>query len=128
MMFLVSTNATGQIGTFIPEGRTLGHSKIIDFHGRIIADVGGPGESTVASATIDVEALRRARRIPGVGNRLLRQRVEMYRPLYNQTSFYPPNQFADAPMDSKARIMEIQEEALGNVAKAGVVNLPEAAE
>ncbi len=59
---------------------------------------------------------------------MLRQRVEMYRPLYNQTSFYPPNQFADAPMDSKARIMEIQEEALGNVAKAGVVNLPEAAE
>ncbi|MEQ9444274.1 MAG: nitrilase-related carbon-nitrogen hydrolase, partial [Rhodospirillaceae bacterium] len=122
MMYLISTNATGQIGTFIPEGQTLGHSKIIDFHGRILADVGGPGESTVASATIDVEALRRERRIPGAGNRLLRQRIEMYRPLYNETSFYPPNAFADAPMDSKARIMELQQEALEKMAKAGVVN------
>ena len=128
MMYLVSTNATGQIGTFIPEGQTLGNSKIIDYHGRVLENVGGPGESTVASATIDVEALRRERRIPGAGNRLLRQRIEMYRPLYNQTSFYPPNQFADAPMDSKQRIMEIQLEALGNMAEAGVVNLPEAAE
>ena len=101
MMYLVSTNATGQIGTFIPEGQTLGNSKIIDYHGRVLENVGGPGESTVASATIDVEALRRERRIPGAGNRLLRQRIEMYRPLYNQTSFYPPNQFADAPMDFK---------------------------
>lgn len=125
MMFLISTNATGQIGTFIPEGQTLGHSKIIDYHGRILADVGGPGESTVASAVIDVEALRRERRIPGAGNRLLRQRVEMYAPLYSQTSFYPPNAFADAPMDSKARIMELQEEALAKMAKAGVVNLPD---
>jgi predicted amidohydrolase len=125
MMYLISTNATGQIGTFIPEGQTLGHSKIIDFHGRILADVGGPGESTVASATIDVEALRRERRIPGAGNRLLRQRIEMYRPLYNQSSFYPPNAFADAPMDSKTRIMELQEEALANMVEAGVVNLPD---
>lgn len=125
MMYLISTNATGQIGAFIPEGQTLGHSKIIDFHGRILADVGGPGESTVASATIDVEALRRERRIPGAGNRLLRQRIEMYRPLYNESSFYPPNAFADAPMDSKARIMELQEEALGKMAEAGVVNLPD---
>jgi predicted amidohydrolase len=128
MMYLVSTNATGQIGTFIPEGQTLGNSKIIDYHGRVLENVGGPGESTVASATIDVEALRRERRIPGAGNRLLRQRIEMYRPLYNQTSFYPPNQFADAPMDSKQRIMEIQQEALGNMVEAGVVNLPEATE
>ncbi|MDG2321732.1 MAG: nitrilase-related carbon-nitrogen hydrolase [Rhodospirillaceae bacterium] len=128
MMYLVSTNATGQIGTFIPEGQTLGNSKIIDYHGRVLENVGGPGESTVASATIDVEALRRERRIPGAGNRLLRQRIEMYRPLYNQTSFYPPNQFADAPMDSKQRIMEIQQEALGNMAEAGIVNLPEVTE
>lgn len=128
MMYLVSTNATGQIGTFIPEGQTLGHSKIIDYHGRVLADVGGPGESTVASAIIDVEALRRERRIPGAGNRLLRQRIEMYRPLYNQSSFYPPNQFADAPMESKKRIMEIQEEALKNMAKAGVISLPKETE
>ncbi len=128
MMYLVSTNATGQLGTFIPEGQTLGNSKIIDYHGRILANVGGPGESTVASATIDVEALRRERRVPGALNRLLRQRIEIYRPLYNQTSFYPPNAFADAPMDSKARIMELQEEALDKMADAGIVSLPKAAE
>ncbi len=128
MMYLISTNATGQMGGIMPESNTLGNSKIIDYHGRVLSNTGGPGESTSASATIDVEALRRDRRVPGALNRLLRQRVEIYRPLYNQTSFYPPNAFADKPMDSKARIMELQEQALASMENAGIVNLPKAAE
>lgn len=125
MMYLVSCNATGQLGTYLPEGQTLGNSKIIDYNGIVLAAVGGPGECTTATATIDVEGLRRARMLPGAGNRLLRQRIEIYRPLYNSTVFYPANQFADSPMDSKARIMEIQSQALQNMHKAGVINYPD---
>lgn len=125
MMYLVSSNACGQLGTIVPTGQTAGHSKIFDWDGRILADSGGPGESTVASATIDVEALRRARSQPGSGNRLLRQRVEIYRPLYDRMTLYPANRFADAPMDSKARIMEVQQQAYDNLVRAGVVTKPQ---
>ena len=125
MMYLISSNATGQLGTYLPEGQTMGNSKIIDYNGLVLAASGGPGECTTASSTIDVEGLRRARLQPGAGNRLLRQRVEIYRPLYNSSVFYPANQFAEQPMDSKARIMEIQSVALKNMEKAGVITYPD---
>jgi predicted amidohydrolase len=121
MMYLVSANQTGQIGGILPQGTTAGHSKIYDWDGRVLADSGGPGESTVCSDLIDVEALRRVRAVPGSLNRLLRQRVDIYRPLYNAMTLYPPNRFADAPMDSKQRIVEVQAEAYRNLVKAGVI-------
>lgn len=121
MMYLVSTNSTGQIGSPLAENNVMGNSKIIDYDGRIMSSTGGPGETTRASALIDIENLRRARRSAGSMNRLLRQRIEIYRPLYNQTSFYPPNKFADGPMDSKARIMEIQQEAVENMIENGTI-------
>ncbi len=124
MMYLVSANQTGMQGGPGPTGQSAGHSKIFDWNGRILAETGAPGESTAAAEMIDVEALRRARSIPGAGNRLLRQRIEMYRPLYDRAQFYPPNRFADAPMDSKARILEIQTEALENMTRAGILTPP----
>ncbi len=102
----------------------MGHSKIYDYDGRLLASVKGPGESTGASAIIDVESLRRARVHPGALNRLLRQRVEIYRPVYNAASMYPANQFADAAMDSKARIMQIQQDAVASLVERGVITPP----
>jgi predicted amidohydrolase len=127
MMYLVSTNTGGTIGAPYGEGTTAGHSKIIDYNGQVLSTTGAPGESTVASALIDVEGLRRVRQSPGALNRILRQRVDIYRPLYNSTTLYPPNQFADAPMDSKERIMEIQSQALNNMAASGIITLPDEA-
>ncbi len=124
MMFLVSSNTTGAKNAPIPENANMGHSKIYDYDGRLLASVKGPGESTGASAIIDVEAQRRARVNPGSLNRLLRQRVEIYRPLYNAASMYPANQFADAAMDSKARIMEIQQAAVASLVERGVITPP----
>ena len=71
-----------------------------------------------------MEALRRARARPGGGNRLLRQRLDIYRPLYNQTTLYPPNSFADKPMDSRDRIVEVQQRAYENLTRSGVITLP----
>jgi predicted amidohydrolase len=124
MMYLISANQTGMLGGPGPTGQSAGHSKIYDWNGRILADTGGPGESTAASEVIDVEALRRARVAPGGGNRLLRQRIEIYRPLYDRVQCYPPNRFADAPMDSKARILEIQSEAVENLLRTGILTAP----
>ena len=124
MMYLISANQTGLIGGQLPQGQTAGHSKIYDWDGRILSNTGSPGESTVCSDWIDVEALRRIRSLPGSGNRLLRQRLDIYRPLYNQTTLYPPNSFADAPMDSRDRILEVQRKAFDNLVSSGVITPP----
>jgi predicted amidohydrolase len=124
MMYLVSANQTGQIGGALPQGSTGGHSKIYDWEGRILSNTGGPGETTRCSDWIDVEALRRVRARPGSGNRLLRQRLDIYRPLYNQTTLYPPNSFADGPMDSRDRILEVQQKAYENLVSSGIVTPP----
>ena len=120
MLYLVSANANGAFGA----PSNLGHSKIINYDGQVMASVAGPGESMQATAIIDVESQRRARTNPGALNRLLRQRVEIYRPLYNQASMYPPNLFADAVMDSEARIMEAQNNALAGLIEKGVITPP----
>ena len=124
MMYLVSTNAAGVRGAPIPENSNMGHSKIIDYDGQIIAQAAGHGESTIATALIDVEGQRRARVNPGSLNRLLRQRVEIYRPLYNQSTMYPANQFADVAMDSKEAIMDAQNAALQALIDRGVITPP----
>lgn len=121
MVYLISANSAGMPGAYRGEADINGLSRIFDWDGRILSQGPSPGESTRCSAMIDVEALRRLRGMPGGGNRLLRQRIEIYRPLYDQTVFYPANQFADAPMDSKKRIMEIQKEAINNMEKSGIV-------
>jgi predicted amidohydrolase len=127
MMYLVSANSTGTKGGPSAQDNTMGNSKIIDYDGRVLIATGGPGETTRCAATIDVEALRRARRGIGGDNRVLRQRLEIYQPVYAAASLYPPNSFAEAPMDSKARILEVQQRALANLEAAGILPAPERA-
>ncbi len=71
---------------------------------------------------IDVEALRRDRRIDtGLRNPLLRARFEMYRPYYNNASFYPPNHFLDAPMADTAETLAAIDISRSNMERAGVL-------
>ena len=71
MAFVVSANTAGIAGVDIPLGSADGMSKIIDDQGRLLAAAGG-GESMAAHAEIDVTALRRRRRRPGMGHFLSR--------------------------------------------------------
>ena len=121
MVYLISANSGGIVGS-APSQANMGHSKIIDYNGLVIANSGGPGESMAANALIDVAGLRRARRQTGPLNRILRQRNEIYLPVYAKAAFYPANSFPDGVMDSKARIMEIQEETLRRLRERGIVN------
>lgn len=123
MVYLISCNAGGSTGS-APNNSNQGHSKILDFNGMVIATSGGPGESMAASATIDVASLRRARQNPGPLNRLLRQRNEIYLPVYAKAAFYPPNSFPDGVMDSKQRIMEIQADTMKRLGERGIINPP----
>ena len=108
MVYFVSANAGRIIGE-PPNDTHAGNSKIIDYQGQLMVQSGVFGESTTASAVIDMDALRRARCTPtgpfGV-NRLARLRSEAYAMLYTEAAFYPVNLWADKPMDSKQRIQD----------------------
>jgi len=120
MMFLVSCNTAGIKDAPYAESECQGRSKIFDYDGRILAEA-GMGECTRSSAFIDVASLRRLRSNAGGFNRLIRNRIEMYRPLYNSVSFYPANQFAEQVMDSKERIEENWHIALDKMAAQDLI-------
>lgn len=90
LVYVVSANTAGIEGSPIPSASADGGSQVVDHEGRVLA-VAGPGASMVANATIDLGALRRARRRPGMANLLGRNRFELYAPVYATTSFHPPN-------------------------------------
>lgn len=96
-LFIVSANSAGQTGGSLPGHSADGGSVIVDYRGLPLAEA-GPGESLVAHADIDLEALRQHRQRPAANNRLARQRFELYAESYADHSFYPPNTLlADAP-------------------------------
>jgi predicted amidohydrolase len=121
MMFLISSNTGGFRGGSNPEAECAGRSRIFDWEGRVLAEGPSPGESMRCNTIIDVEALRRIRSSAGGFNRLIRIRTEMYRPVWNSTVFYPANRFADAAMESKAKIRDVQEEAFANMARGNII-------
>ena len=89
-VYLISANSGGIAGTRIPEASTNGMSKIIDFNGRVLA-VAGAGESMVANHELDLAALRRSRRRPGMPSLLARQRLELYSHVAYPQTRYPAN-------------------------------------
>ena len=92
--YVISANSGGISGTGIPEASTDGMSKIIDFNGHVLA-AAGPGESMVANHEIDIAALRRCRRRPGMPSLLARQRLELYAHVAHPHTRYPANTLLD---------------------------------
>ncbi len=128
MVYLISANVAEGIG-FSADGSVLGgRSQILDYLGRSLAYDETPGETVGVSAMIDIEALRAARKQDtGTANPLLRARWEMYRPFFNQASFYPPNSFLETPMSDPASVKPILAASLKNMARAGVIVGPDGA-
>ncbi len=111
MAYVVSANSAGINGTAIPEFSTDGSSKIIQYEGIVLAEA-AQGESMVANATIDLLALRAARRRPGMSNFIARQRLELYAPTYAAHSHYPANNFPPDGLPPRSHFVEMQRAAL----------------
>lgn len=120
LAYVISANSAGIAGTAIPESSTDGGSKIVDHRGLVIADA-GPGESISACGDIELAALRRHRRRPGMANLLSRQRFEVYNAVYSETSVYPPNTLADKD-PSRAHFQATQEQAIQRLVDLGVLS------
>jgi len=89
LCYVVSANTAGIVGMDLPGASADGLSKVVDYLGEVRAEA-LPGESANACAEIDLEALRRYRRRPGMGNLLARQRLELFAATY-AGSVHPAN-------------------------------------
>jgi len=119
MAYVVSANSAGIANIPILESSTDGGSKIVDYRGLVLAET-AQGESMSAFAEIDVEALRRYRRRPGLANLLSRQRFELFAHFYSSSSFYPANNLLGKKPDRK-HFYETQRSVIEKLIEKGVI-------
>jgi predicted amidohydrolase len=124
LAYVVSANSAGFIDSDLPANSTDGMSKIVDFLGEVRAEA-GYGESSVACAEIDLAALRRFRRRPGMGNLLSRQRLELFAAVYGGAPVYPANTLLDANgavvVPERSHFLETQRRVIERLAGLGLV-------
>ncbi len=119
LVYVVSANTAGMEGLDLPGASADGGSIVIDYKGRVLAEA-GYGESVVAYADIDLEALRRFRRRPGMENLLSRQRFEAYAQSYAEYSHYPANSLA-AGFSGRKHFTDTQAAVIEKLSKKGVI-------
>ncbi|MFK7888437.1 MAG: nitrilase-related carbon-nitrogen hydrolase [Gammaproteobacteria bacterium] len=121
--YVVSANSAGIVTTNdgFPASSTDGMSKIVDSQGVVMVEA-GYGESMVANAELNISALRRWRRRPGMGNVLSRQRLELFRPVYEQT-VHAANAMLDADgnvaVPERSQFVAVQRDVIERLVKAG---------
>ncbi len=119
LSYVVSANTGGLTGTGIPADSTSGGSELIDFEGRVLAQAGA-GESLVASAELDLGALRRYRGRPGMGNLLSRAKPALWAVEYGRHEGERPNEL-EGKVPDRAWFKERQMETIIRLRDAGVI-------
>jgi len=121
--YVVSANTAGIADVAMPFASADGMSKIVDYLGQVRAEA-AYGESANAVAEIDLAALRRYRRRPGMGNMLSRQRLEVLAATYAGT-VYPANTMLDGAggvvVPDRSHFVDTQRRVIERLAKAGVI-------
>lgn len=119
MMYVVSANTAGIANSAIPIASVDGGSKIVDYRGLVLAETGA-GESMAAFAEIDLAALRRYRRQPGLMNLLSRQRFDAYAESYSHSQFYPRNTMLKGSVE-RQHFIQTQLATIEHLAQQGVI-------
>ncbi len=122
--YVVSANTGGIRDTEMPPDSSNGGSRIIDFRGKLLR-LSGPGDSSGASAEIDLSALRRERRKTGLNNTLIRQRFEAYAASYASHTFQPVNSLLkkDGSLRAPQRkhFIDTQKAVIAGLSKKGII-------
>jgi predicted amidohydrolase len=119
MAYIVSANSAGMADSPIPFASTDGHSQIVNYEGMKLCEA-ATGESMVANATINLEALRHARGRLGMSNFIARQRFELYAKSYADHSFYPANNLSDAT-PNRAHFIDNQQITIDKLKNKGLI-------
>jgi deaminated glutathione amidase len=124
LAFVVSANSASITGIDIPAASTDGKSQIVDFNGRVLVEA-GTGESMVANAEIDVEALRRARNRPGMPNLVARNRFELWAHEYARAAEaglgHPASNIDPAEIPERSHFIRIHSAVIERLQTAGVI-------
>lgn len=121
--YVVSANSAGISGIDIPFASTDGGSRIVDFHGQVLA-VADTGESMVANADLDIAHLRHYRRRPSMFNTLTRQRLELFADIYGKRRVYPANTLLDGDqvkVPDRSHFLGTQAEVIQHMIEKGVL-------
>ncbi len=89
MCYLVESNWSYYYGTEYPVGAGAGGSQIVDYKGRVLAKVYGPGETGVA-AEVNMHSLRCYREESSFGSRMVYIPTQIFRTVY-ETDLWPLN-------------------------------------
>lgn len=119
IVYVISANTAGIANSAIPIASVDGGSKIVDYRGLVLAETGA-GESMAAFAEVDLGALRRYRRQPGLGNLLARQRFDAYAESYQDSQFYPRNTMLKGSIERK-HFIQTQLATIEHLAQNGVI-------
>jgi predicted amidohydrolase len=120
LLYVVSANSARIEGSPVPGDSTTGKSQIVDFRGHVQVRADS-GETMVANAEIDLDALRRARRRPGMENLLARNRFDLYAASYAAARFHEANGLAAAGVPPRSYFIETQRRVIERLAGNGVL-------
>lgn len=121
MAYVISANSGGLFGIDVPANSTDGGSEIIDFKG-IVLSRAGPGETINAVSEINVDALRRYRRRPGMGNLLSRHPMEVWAQMYASGSSAEIGGLGDGQQaPSRDHYVKRQHRVIEKLDKAGLI-------
>ena len=121
--YVVSANTAGIFGTGIPSASADAMSKVVDYKGHVMA-CADAGESLVASADIDIAALRAARHQVGMPAYLSRQRLEAFASTYASFSVYPPNSLlrdGQAFVPERSHFLNTHQKVIERLDSAGLI-------
>lgn len=120
MVYVVSANSAGITGIPFPAASTDAHSQVVDYKGAILGEA-GYGESMSGNGEIDIAALRRTRRKPGMTNTLARQRLELFSHVYGGEPVYPANTLAGEAKPERAHFQRTLQGAIDALAERGII-------
>ncbi len=124
LAYVVSANSAALTHIPIPAGSATGMSKVVDYQGNVMAEAMPGGESMVAFATIDLPALRAARRKTGLTNVLVRQPFQAYAESYRTAAFHPANLLlADGRprVPERGELSQWQRADIERLARSGII-------
>ncbi|MBC7519849.1 MAG: nitrilase [Sandarakinorhabdus sp.] len=122
LAYVVSANTAGISGTAMTLASADGNSALIDWKGNVLAE-SNSGETFTAFGDIDIGALRRARRKPGMTNYLSRQRLELFTASY-AGQVQPANSLIDGDAvttPDREHFKRAQEAVIERLVKAGLI-------
>jgi predicted amidohydrolase len=122
LAYVVSANTAGIEGTSLPLASADGNSAVLDWKGALLSE-SNSGETFTAFGEIDLAAVRRARRKPGMTNYLARQRTEIFAESY-KTTVQPADSLIEngvVKIPDRDHFRRVQDQVIERLAKNGLI-------